>query len=226
MDFKICVFCKCQKLIIDFYKDKSSKDGYQSGCKNCKMEYQKQYYKDDVKKEKMRSWHINYYNENKDRLKECHLKWISENRCKINASSNLYYSKNSKRISKISGIRIKKRKAIDPVFKLKISVVSRMGSIFKAHGYKKNSKSEKIIGVPFEIAKSYIERQFTNGMCWDNYGKGDDKWHIDHKIPLASANTKEELIKLCHYTNLQPLWSIDNFKKGDKIIEMQLILNI
>ena len=59
-------------------------------------------------------------------------------------------------------------------------------------------------------------------MNWDNHGE----WHIDHIIPLSSANTEEELIKLCHYTNLQPLWAEDNLSKSDKIIEQQTLLRI
>ena len=51
-------------------------------------------------------------------------------------------------------------------------------------------------------------------MKWDNHGK----WHIDHIIPLSSAETEEEVYNLCHYTNLQPLWGEDNLKKGKKII--------
>lgn len=50
-------------------------------------------------------------------------------------------------------------------------------------------------------------------MTWDNYGK----WHIDHIVPLVSAKTEEEMYKLCHYTNLQPLWALDNIKKGDNL---------
>ena len=49
-------------------------------------------------------------------------------------------------------------------------------------------------------------------MSWENHGE----WHIDHKKPLASAKTEEELKKLCHYTNLQPLWALDNIRKGAK----------
>jgi hypothetical protein len=52
-------------------------------------------------------------------------------------------------------------------------------------------------------------------MSWDNQGQ----WHIDHIIPLASAKSEEELYKLCHFTNLQPMWAVDNIKKGSKILQ-------
>ncbi len=51
-------------------------------------------------------------------------------------------------------------------------------------------------------------------MSWENMGK----WHVDHIIPLATAKTEDEVIKLCHYSNLQPLWAEDNWAKSDKIL--------
>ena len=75
----------------------------------------------------------------------------------------------------------------------------------------------------FETVKKHIERLFTKKMNWNLMGS---EIHIDHKIPLASAKTEEELIKLFHYTNLQPLWKKDNFKKHSKILPIQLILTI
>ena len=62
--------------------------------------------------------------------------------------------------------------------------------------------------------KEHLEKQFTNGMCWENRSK----WHIDHIIPLSSAKTEDELYNLCHYTNLQPLWAVDNLKKSNRIL--------
>jgi hypothetical protein len=53
-------------------------------------------------------------------------------------------------------------------------------------------------------------------MSWDNMGK----WHIDHIIPISSACGEVDLIKLNHYTNLQPLWEVDNLKKSNKIISL------
>lgn len=53
-------------------------------------------------------------------------------------------------------------------------------------------------------------------MSWDNHSVFG--WHVDHIVPLNSANTEDELYKLCHYTNLQPLWASENISKGDKIL--------
>ena len=85
----------------------------------------------------------------------------------------------------------------------------------------KSKKSIELLGCsPVEL-KIYLENQFKDGMSWDNYGFYT--WHIDHVIPLSSAKTEEEVYKLCHYTNLQPLWAIDNLKKNNKIISNEQV---
>ena len=56
-------------------------------------------------------------------------------------------------------------------------------------------------------------------MTWNNYGK----WHIDHIIPLDIAKSEKELLPLLHYTNLQPLWVLDNIKKGNQIEKETLL---
>ena len=77
----------------------------------------------------------------------------------------------------------------------------------------KKNKTFDIVGCSPESLKEHLEKQFTNGMTWDNRSE----WHIDHIIPLSSAKTEEELYKLCHYSNLQPLWAGDNLSKGNKV---------
>ena len=79
----------------------------------------------------------------------------------------------------------------------------------------KSKSTEIIIGISFDELKIYLESKFIEGMTWSNYGFNG--WHIDHIIPLSSAENEEEIYKLCHYTNLQPLWAEENLKKGKKI---------
>jgi hypothetical protein len=71
-------------------------------------------------------------------------------------------------------------------------------------------RSFELLGTDVESFKAHIESQFAEGMSWENHGE----WHIDHIVPLASGKTPEDIWKLCHYTNLQPLWAADNIRKG------------
>lgn len=104
--------------------------------------------------------------------------------------------------------------ARDPLAAFKQRIRSTISSSFIRKGFKKDSHTEQILGASFEMVKEYFEKQFNNGMNWDNMGK----WHVDHIIPLATAKNENEVIRLCHYSNLQPLWAEDNWAKSDKIL--------
>jgi hypothetical protein len=56
--------------------------------------------------------------------------------------------------------------------------------------------------------------KFEIWMSWNNYGLYNGElnygWDIDHIVPLDSEETEEDIIKLNHYTNLQPLCSYTN----------------
>ena len=89
----------------------------------------------------------------------------------------------------------------------------RTASAFRAKGFKKSSKTSEILGCDWAALKAHIEAKFTEGMTWENRVE----WHIDHRVPLVSANDEESILKLCHYSNLQPLWKKDNQSKGSKM---------
>jgi hypothetical protein len=99
--------------------------------------------------------------------------------------------------------------------KLTCNVRCRVKNFLNSKNIVKNNKTFNIVGCSPEFLKEHLENQFTNGMSWDLMGQ---QIHIDHIIPLSSANTEEEIYKLCHYTNLQPLWAEDNLKKSNKLI--------
>ena len=109
----------------------------------------------------------------------------------------------------------KKKYETDPLFKLSLLLRTRIIKALKVKSWNKANTTADILGCDFETVKLHLEKQFVDGMNWDNHGLFG--WHIDHIIPLASATTEKELLKLCHYTNLQPLWAEDNLKKSDKL---------
>ena len=112
---------------------------------------------------------------------------------------------------------INKRKKENPAFKMACILRGSLRQALKKGGYRKNGRTAKITGCSFQEFVIYIESKFEDWMTWDNHGKGHGKWNIDHIIPLASAKSKECAEKLCHFTNLQPLWALENILKSDKL---------
>ena len=108
--------------------------------------------------------------------------------------------------------KIKDKKKNDPLFRLSDSIRTLIWISINKMGYKKNSKTNNILGCSFEEFKSYIEEQFNDNMSWENYGE----WHLDHKTPVSWAETEEQIYELNKYTNFQPLWAKDNLSKGNK----------
>ena len=107
---------------------------------------------------------------------------------------------------------INKKLKTDPHFKLKQSLAHRIYLALK--GTVKSKRTMKLLGCTIEELWIHLEKKFTKGMTQKNYGK----WHVDHIKPCASFDlTAPGQQEICfHYTNLQPLWAIDNMKKGDK----------
>ncbi len=109
----------------------------------------------------------------------------------------------------------KRKMASDPLFRLKVLVRKRIRNALAVRGVKKCRKSFEIVGCSPQFLKFHIESLFKPGMSW----AVRREIHIDHRIPLASAKTKKEMLALCHYTNLQPLWVKENLSKNAKMPE-------
>jgi hypothetical protein len=121
-----------------------------------------------------------------------------------------YYLNNKEKVlTRVKNYKLKMKD--DPNYKLIRSLRRRMYNFFKGNIFSKKSTIE-LIGCNQTDLKKHIESLFTEGMNWNNYGYYG--WHIDHKIALSNAQTNEEIYKLCHYTNLQPLWCKDNLSKN------------
>lgn len=107
---------------------------------------------------------------------------------------------------------IKNKTKNDTLFAFTRSARLLICNAFKRKNAIKIKKTVEILGCSIPYFKKHIESNFKDGMSWINR----NKWHIDHKKPLCTAKTIDDIIELNHYTNLQPLWAIDNLKKGGR----------
>jgi hypothetical protein len=189
METKVCSKCGVTQNILEFRKDVTKKDGLRPDCKLCVKSYEmsRRINRPMMMKEKLQ----NFYKDNPEKRKEYR--------------ENYKLRKHEQR---------KERRDSDPVFNLTNRIRCRLWKYLKTLNVTKTNKTFEIVGCSPQFLKEHLEKQFIEGMCWENR----NKWHIDHIIPLSSAKTEEELYKLCHYTNLQPLWAEENMKKSNKII--------
>ena len=104
-----------------------------------------------------------------------------------------------------------KRYLLTPTGKLSHNIRAAIRRSLVDSGYNKKYKSEIILGCTMLEFKLYLENQFEIWMTWENKGlyngTSNYGWDLDHIIPLSSAISEDDVIKLNHYTNIQPLCS-------------------
>lgn len=165
----------------------------------------KQYYFDNKEKYKK------YAEDNKERIS----RYRKSNKQKTSLRMKKYYIDNKPKLISQRNIYNRNRKKYDVNYKLTCSLRTRLYCAIR--NKQKLGSAVKDLGCSIEQLKLHLESKFGSGMTWDNWNYNG--WHIDHIIPLSSFDltNREQFLKACHYTNLQPLWSNDNISKGDKI---------
>ena len=190
---KKCSRCGEIKDLSCYHLLKSASDGRHTQCKKCRSEYKKKHYKKN--KERSIEQSIEYYKQNRARCRELGDAWRDRNRERISE-----YRKN--------------RYWTEPKYRITCYLRSKLHSILKES---KSDNTFNLIGCSPDYFMNYIESKFKDGMTWENYGFHG--WHIDHIIPCNAFDlTKpEEQMKCFHYTNLQPLWAVENLAKNQRV---------
>lgn len=187
-DHKKCLFCNIEKSTSEFNQKANT-------CDDCTRKKSLDYYHKnkniDIFKDKRSEYNKVYRINNSENIKRYKSEWFKNNKRKTN-----YYQS--------------KKECI--LFKLMSRIRCLIGSSIRRQGYDKKMKTKEILGVDFLEFKIYIESQFKEGMSWENHGE----WHLDHKIPISWAKSEEDVYKLNHYTNFQPLWKLENLSKGNR----------
>lgn len=137
--------------------------------------------------------------------------WREANKTEIQSSFKEWYksTKIDRRDHKAKYMR--ERRKSDNLFNLRTNISRLIRMSILRGGYNKVSKTNEILGCSFDEFKKHIESKFESWMNWENKGlyNGNPNygWDIDHIIPTSSAKTNEEILKLNHFSNLQPLCS-------------------
>ena len=172
-------------------------------------EYMKHFRKENA--EKISTYNKEYAQKNKETINKKRKIRALEKKEQISNVTKAWKEKNKEYIRQYNKDYTAKRYNSDPIFKLKLNQRTRTRAVLKSY---KNVKTHELLGCSFDELKIHIESLFINGMNWDNMGE----WHIDHIIPLVAFDLSNiEIQKIAfNYKNLQPLWAIDNLKKGAK----------
>jgi len=210
MENKICDKCGLEKSLTEFYFRTDSRK-YRNMCKKC-CQGQGKIYTNNHRKQK-KEYDTIYYKENIDDILKRNKKYREDNPDLIKRERINYQPIKTKRHLE--------RLETDINYKITNRLRIRLNDVVRNN--RKAGSAVKDLGCDVVYLKNYLEVLFcvdpkTNKiMSWENYGE----WHIDHIIPLASFDLtdREQFLKACHYTNLQPLWAEDNLKKGSKIIK-------
>lgn len=196
---KTCNTCGIPKDEPQFHKNGNY---LRSDCKVCHTNKCKK-----PSSEELKAYKKEYYNSNKESILKEAKTYRDSNKEIINDRRKGKYTEYHRQYSA-------KRGKIDPMFRLKHSLRSSIRGGFKRLKNDKSCKTMEALGCTFNEFRKYIESKWKKWMNWENYGKYDGRvnkgWDLDHIIPLSKAKDVEELIKLSHYTNFQPLCSYKN----------------
>lgn len=233
-NLKICKKCNIEKEVSNFYSCATCFDKYQGNCKMCSKEYTSSDYikTTDIKKcikcelelsyllfSKNKRSRDGYTNTCKKCVKKANKKWREANKEYIKQEKKNYYNKNKEHVIRKSSEYHLNKLNNNPIYKLISRTRTLIGNSFKRgceKSFKKPQKSENILGCTMQEFVEHLQSLFTEGMTLENHGNCEECWHIDHIVPISSAKTEEDVIKLNHYSNLQPLWRRDNLTKSKK----------
>jgi hypothetical protein len=159
-----------------------------------------------------------YREKNKEKLNEYYKEWSKEKKDYLKEYIQEYRKQNKEKIKEVKRNYQKQKRHTDPIYKLISNFRTAIYTVLKEHDLGKYTNYFKMVGYSPKDLRTHLEKQFTDGMSWENYGK----WHVDHIKPISSFifnSSEDEEFKICWaLDNLQPMWGIENIKKSNKIL--------
>lgn len=167
--------------------------------------------------EQLKEYRKQYWRENKEALLAKNREWRNKNRNRVVAMQREYYRKNKRAYIDGNNRRNKARRKVDIEFRILSCLRNRLGDFVS--GKSKSLRTREMIGCSLPELRHHLESQFQPGMTWENHGRGEGMWHIDHIKALSlfvDIHLPEVQKAAFHWSNLRPLWSVDNVTKGNR----------
>jgi hypothetical protein len=203
----------------DQSKYKLSRDKWRLNNPNYAKEYYLLVKNTPEFKEKARIRAKKWRDNNKEKEKITHSKWQKNNKDAVNKINKKWKDSNKEKYLSDRRQKEKRKRESDSFYKFSQNIRILISSSFKRGNkkIKKTTCTENIIGCSIDFFIEYILSKCPEGTELKDFKRFG--YHIDHIIPISIAKTEEEIIKLNHYTNLQPLWWKDNLSKSNKLIK-------
>jgi len=162
-----------------------------------------------------------YYKKNKERILDRSSMWSKDNRTHLREYHTKWREKNKEKLNEKKRIYEKNKKDNDPKYRLSSYTRTAVYTCLKERNIKKYKNTFDLLPYTLKELMSHLEKQFSNGMTWDNYGE----WHVDHITPMSKFNIQsmgdDEFQECWSLRNLRPLWGEENLSKGSKILAHQ-----
>ena len=236
---KVCRVCKIELVVGENWLESYAKNSNYI-CRDCLREHDKEYRENN--KQKRKEYSKEYYENNKEKIKEHDKEYYENNKEKRKEKNKEYYENNKEKIKEYredgkeklkeyqkeyttkpeskrkKSERLKLRRQNDPWFDARCKLRNSHTRLIKnlLTGNDRDFSAVRNLGCNKEVFLLHIESLFQPGMTWENRGKNG--WHYDHIISVAETdpNNKEAVKRLLHYTNIRPLWAVDNIRKGQE----------
>lgn len=196
MHKKKCPKCGGLKDLDNFYHENGRPDGHSCWCKDCIRKKSKEYnMRNSIKVANRQKV---YRAKNSQRISSVKKEWYYKNREHI-LSQKKEYEKRQRDVNELYNAKKKYRHILRRAFRKKYPI--------------RDDAVREIVGCGCKYFQQHLKRTWRKryGHEWNG-----EPCNIDHIVPLCKATTVNEIIRLCHYTNLQLLTPEDNQKKGDK----------
>ncbi len=217
MDTKQCSKCKATQPVGEFGKDPAMKCGLRSNCRSCSRQGKREWYQKNIERERTKAVEYGKTEECKAQRKE---RYHSDEEYRLKRREQCRRSKQKESSRQKNREWQQKQRETDPTYKLRINLSRRLRDAIKLN--RKSLPTMLLVGCTIDEFRGHLERLWLPGMDWSNYSLRG--WHIDHIIPCAAFDLSdpEQQRKCFHYSNLQPLWAKDNWRKSDFVPDYQI----